>query len=132
MNLACRTALTPLPATPCAGESACYDVAAGEADFDIRLRRHDVPAKTKANTNTGSGRGAAAPVEVPFSPEEIQELDVWIARNGVRPPSRPDAVRQLVQQALAIHREWDRAKATVRAKPDEGLRPEELTAGNDD
>ena len=87
-------------------------------------------AKTKARTEVEDRREQAAAVEVQFSPEEIRELDAWIAANGSDPATRPDAVRQLVQHALAVHREWDRAKA--HAVRDEGRRPEELTAENDD
>jgi hypothetical protein len=87
-------------------------------------------AKTKARTEAEGGREHAAAVEVRFSPEEIRELDAWIATSASDPATRPDAVRQLVQHALAVHREWDRAKA--HAALDEGRRPEELTAENDD
>ena len=87
-------------------------------------------AKTKARAEAQNGREQAAAVEVRFSPEEVRELDAWIAAKGSDPATRPDAVRQLVRHALAVHREWDRAKAY--AVRDEGLRPEELTAENDD
>jgi len=66
-------------------------------------------------------------VEVRFSPDEVMELDSWIAEHG-QGLSRAGAIKVLVRRSIEIDREWTRAK---RAIPDEGLRPEELTSEND-
>ena len=60
-------------------------------------------------------------ISVPVSALELAEIDAWAADQTDR-PSRPEAVRRLIRQALAM-----------RGTPAEhdGLRPEELNAEND-
>jgi|ERR1700726_947984 hypothetical protein len=48
----------------------------------------------------GRPRVGATPVNTRFPPKEIDRLDAWIARQ-VGPLTRPEAVRRLVEQALA-------------------------------
>lgn len=76
--------------------------------------------------NNAQARDAA--VEIRLSAEEAAELDAWIAEqnDGM---TRVDAIKLLVQRAIEIDRAWEDAKRA--ALPDEGMRPDELTADND-
>ena len=76
--------------------------------------------------DTQENRGAA--VEVQFSSEEIAELDAWRA-DQTPELTRPEAVKTLVRRAIDIEREWEEAKRSAR--PDEGIRADELTTEND-
>jgi len=42
----------------------------------------------------------ATPVNTRFPPAELRALDAWIAGRPAPKPSRPEAVRRLVEQAL--------------------------------
>jgi hypothetical protein len=55
-------------------------------------------------------RGLA--VEVEFPPEDIEELDAWIAEHG-KELTRPDAIKSIVKNALAVDREWQSAKGAA-------------------
>jgi hypothetical protein len=76
--------------------------------------------------NNAQARDAA--VEIRLSAEEAAELDAWIAEqnDGM---TRVDAIKLLVQRGIEIDRAWEDAKRA--ALPDEGMRPDELTADND-
>lgn len=76
--------------------------------------------------NNAQARDAA--VEIRLSAEEAAELDAWIAEqnDGM---TRVDAIKLLMQRAIEIDRAWEDAKRA--ALPDEGMRPDELTADND-
>jgi len=69
-----------------------------------------------------------AAVEIPLSAKEAAELDAWIAEQN-NEVTRVDAIKLLVHRAIEIDRAWEDAKRA--ALPDEGLRPNELTADND-
>jgi hypothetical protein len=76
--------------------------------------------------NNAQARDAA--LEIRLSADEVAELDAWIAEqnDGM---TRVDAIKLLAQRAIEIDRAWEDAKRA--ALPDEGLRPDELTADND-
>jgi len=76
--------------------------------------------------NNAQARDAA--VEIRLSADEVAELDAWIAEqnDGM---TRVDAIKLLMQRAIEIDRAWEDAKRA--ALPDEGMRPDELTADND-
>jgi len=65
-------------------------------------------------------------VEVRLTPEEVRDLDAWIAAHRSHAPVRADAIRTLVKAAIG-----GRAAAGRIGPPDEGLRPEQLTCEND-
>jgi len=69
-----------------------------------------------------------AMVEIPLSAKEIAELDSWIAERNDE-MTRVAAIKVLVQRAIEVDRAWQDAKRA--ALPDEGLRPDELSAEND-
>ena len=43
-------------------------------------------------------------VHVTFVPEKLSTIDAWISRQEDPKPSRPEAIRRLVDQALAATR----------------------------
>ena len=65
-------------------------------------------------------------VEVRLSPEEVRDLDAWIAANRWHAPVRAEAIKSLMWAAIR-----ERGVARRTGPPDEGLRPEELTCEND-
>jgi len=52
-----------------------------------------------------------AVVRVQFTPDELLDLDRWIALRGVA--SRADAIRQLVRSAIDLDFEWAEAKQSA-------------------
>ncbi|WP_265518916.1 hypothetical protein [Nitratireductor luteus] len=70
--------------------------------------------------------GKGTPVLVRLQPELLRSLDMFIARSRVR-MSRPEALRM-------AFREWSEAIGYLphELHPEEGMRPEELNASNDD
>jgi hypothetical protein len=64
-----------------------------------------------------SERNEVSAVEVRFPPDEIEELDAWIAENGAE-LTRPDAIKRIVKSALAIDREWRSAKRAASSDAD--------------
>jgi hypothetical protein len=50
-------------------------------------------------SSRGRPRVNAVPINTRFPPDDLKRLDAWIARQ-VDKPSRPEAIRQLVEQAL--------------------------------
>lgn len=54
------------------------------------------------NVRKGPGRPpvGATPVTVRIPPDQLALLDGWIAQQPTPPPSRPEAVRQLLARAL--------------------------------
>ncbi|NVN88589.1 MAG: hypothetical protein HXX15_21125 [Rhodopseudomonas sp.] len=56
----------------------------------------DIPKKKRGRPSTG-GRGAG--VMVRLDPEQLSSLDTWIEKQESG-PSRPEAIRRLVDQAL--------------------------------
>jgi hypothetical protein len=61
---------------------------------------------------TQSEQDEIAAVEVSFPPEQIQELDTWIAEHGSG-LTRPDAIKRIVMRAIATDREWRIAKSSA-------------------
>jgi hypothetical protein len=64
-----------------------------------------------------SERNEVSAVEVRFPPDDIEELDAWIAENGAE-LTRPDAIKRIVKSAMAIDREWRSAKRAVSSDAD--------------
>ena len=56
----------------------------------------DIPKKVRGRPPTGGRRDG---VLVRFEPEQLQELDAWIAKQE-NEPSRPEAIRRLVELGL--------------------------------
>jgi hypothetical protein len=54
----------------------------------------------KSSRGRGRPRVDATPVNTRFPPAELRALDAWIAAQPTPKPSRPEAVRRLVKQAL--------------------------------
>jgi hypothetical protein len=65
-------------------------------------------------------------VEVRLTPEEVRDLDAWIAAQTSLAPVRADAIKSLMKAAIE-----GRAMASRKGPPDEGLRPDQLTCEND-
>ena len=59
------------------------------------------------------------PVQIPMLPSLVLKVDSWIANQADR-PSRPEAIRRLIEQGL-----------TVVCLSTKALRPDELNAAND-
>jgi len=57
-------------------------------------------SSAKKRKGPGRPRVDATPVNTRFPPDELRALDVWIAIQPSPKPSRPEAVRRLVEQAL--------------------------------
>jgi hypothetical protein len=49
----------------------------------------------------GSGRGSGTLIGTRFQPAELKSLDVWISPQSEPKPSRPEAIRRLVELSLA-------------------------------
>lgn len=64
-----------------------------------------------ASARKSRGRPAvgATPVNVRFPPDELAQLDAWIARQDDK-PSRPEAVRRLVEAALVAQAKAKKGK----------------------
>ncbi len=59
-----------------------------------------VPASNKSKRGRpASGKGD--PVQVRLQPQQMSALDAWIASQPEPRPSRPEAIRRLLEQALA-------------------------------
>jgi len=73
---------------------------AARSFYDIRniMKKsiRDIPKKRGRPKTTGRGEGILLRLHLP----QIQALDEWIARQK-NEPSRPEAIRRLVEQALA-------------------------------
>ena len=65
-------------------------------------------------------------VEVRLTPEEVRDLDAWIAAHRSHAPRRADAIKSLMRSAIKRREAADR-----KGPPDEGLRPDQLTSEND-
>ena len=88
-------------------------------------------AISSARKSQGRPRVDATPVIVRFPPSELNSLDKWIAQQPDH-PSRPLAVRRLVEQGLGSPAAADiGADAATAAAAEKGLTPDELTAEND-
>jgi hypothetical protein len=55
-----------------------------------------IPRKKRGPTPTGKG----TPVMVRLLPTPLNSLDAWIAAQPEPKPTRPEAIRRLVEQAL--------------------------------
>lgn len=56
------------------------------------------PLKKRGPPATGKGK----PILVRLQPAQLAALDAWIGRQDAQLLSRPEAIRRLVEQALAI------------------------------
>lgn len=54
----------------------------------------------KDKSAIGRPRVDATPVNVRFPPDQLARLDGWIATQGDK-PSRPEAIRRIVERALS-------------------------------
>jgi hypothetical protein len=54
-------------------------------------------------TRMGRPRVDATPVNTRFPPTELAKLDTWIANQPDPKPSRPEAVRRLVELAITLN-----------------------------
>jgi hypothetical protein len=59
-----------------------------------------ISSAKKSKRGRGRPRVDATPVNTRFPPAELRTLDAWIAGQTAPKPSRPEAVRRLVEQAL--------------------------------
>jgi len=59
-----------------------------------------ISSAKKHKRSRGRPRVDATPVNTRFPPAELRALDAWIAGQPAPKPSRPEAVRRLVEQAL--------------------------------
>jgi hypothetical protein len=57
--------------------------------------------KKKRGRPKGGGRGKGTLIGVRFPRQELNPLDTWIANQPDPQPSRPEAIRRLVEHALA-------------------------------
>jgi hypothetical protein len=67
---------------------------------DIRVsmkRQSATPPKKRGPPATGKGE----PILVRLQPAQLADLDAWIARQDAQ-LSRPEAIRRLLEQALAV------------------------------
>ena len=74
---------------------------------------------TKKRPGRPASTGTGLQIQVRMLPDLVRELDEWIIRQSDR-PSRPEAVRRLVQRALGRGRRGTKS-----------LRPDQLNAQND-
>jgi hypothetical protein len=63
----------------------------------------------------GRPRVDATPVNTRFPPDELQALDDWIARQDDE-PSRPEAVRRMVQRQIASESGAAKPRRPVKRK----------------
>src|SRR5271155_3236079 len=86
---------------------------AARSFYDIRniMKKsiRDIPKKRGRPKTTGRGEGILLRLHLP----QIQALDEWIARQK-NEPSRPEAIRRLVEQALASAAMQSDAAAAAR------------------
>lgn len=82
------------------------------------MGRNFLQPKKRGRPPTGLG----TPVQVRLHNDLLRAVDQWMREHEVR--SRPEAVRQLVQLALAA--------APPARRRSRGKRPDELNASNDD
>ena len=68
-----------------------------------------MPRKKRGPTATGKGD----PIMVRAQPDLLSKIDAWIARQEIR-PSRPEAIRRLVEQALGVPTARQRSKESKR------------------
>ena len=59
-----------------------------------------ISSAKKSKRGRGRPRVDAVPVNTRFPPDGLGALDAWIAGQPAPKPSRPEAVRRLVEQAL--------------------------------
>src|SRR5687768_15372740 len=59
-----------------------------------------MPLSSAKRSATGRPRVDAAPVNVRLPPEQLASLDAWIAQRPEPRPSRPEAIRQCLQNEL--------------------------------
>ena len=71
-------------------------------------------------------RAGGCTVEVRLTPEEVRDLDAWIAAHRSHAPVRADAIKSIVRAAIR-----GRPIASLDRPRDEGLRPDQLTSEND-
>ncbi len=62
-------------------------------------RQSATPPKKRGPPATGKGE----PILVRFQPAQLAALDAWMGRQDAQ-LSRPEAIRRLVEQALAVSR----------------------------
>ena len=67
-------------------------------------------------------------IEVRLTPEELRDLQSWIAAHRARRPRPEEAIKTLMKAGLDASWRWRNARS---GPPDEGLRPEQLTCEND-
>jgi len=58
-------------------------------------------AVARVRRDPTSGLPAKTPVATMLDPDELEALNAWIARQPEPKPSRPEAIRLLVAEALA-------------------------------
>ncbi|HVL71467.1 MAG TPA: hypothetical protein VM434_06225 [Beijerinckiaceae bacterium] len=68
-------------------------------------------------------RGKGTSVTVRLGPDELARLDAWIAQQPEPKPSRPEAIRRLIDLG---------SKARTRGRPGEFIRPQQLSSENAD
>ncbi len=71
-------------------------------------------------------RAGGCTVEVRLTPEEVRELDAWIAAHRSHAPLRAEAIKTIMKAAIR-----GRLVASLDGPPDEGLKPYQLTSEND-
>ncbi|HEX2134752.1 MAG TPA: hypothetical protein VHG30_02445 [Microvirga sp.] len=68
-------------------------------------------------------------VELRLTPEELRQLDAWIAAHRAERIDRAGAIKKLMMAGL--DRTWPWRTERSGAVRDEGLRPDQLTCEND-
>ena len=63
------------------------------------VNRQEKRLAKKRRGRPATGRGFT--VGVRFQPDKLAALDAWIARQPEPQPSRPEAIRQLIENGLA-------------------------------
>ena len=74
---------------------------------------------------TGEGQS----VELRLTPEEVRQLDAWIAAHRAERIDRAGAIKKLMMAGL--DRSWPWRAERGAGVRDEGLRPDQLTCEND-
>jgi hypothetical protein len=85
-----------------------------EAPTSTRLAYCDITAIVTEQENVISQKrrgpaptGKGTPVLVRLQPKQLAALDVWIKRQPKPKPSRPEAIRRLIELALAAKKRSD-------------------------
>jgi hypothetical protein len=74
-------------------------------------RQSATPRKKRGPPATGKGE----PILVRLQPAQLAALDAWIARQNAQ-LSRPEAIRRLIEQALAVSQTIKSRTRKVRSK----------------